>query len=525
MNKSHTSLAWTAILLALALKIWLAAAIPFTGDEAYFYWWGVFPALGYYDHPPMIGWVISMLRVISDHHFVLRLPTIAMTFLIGWGLADLARRFGLVKQSSAMLVAAFYIALPISWIGVPVTTDTPLILALFASGYCFLRAHLAEEATPFRDSRTLALGWWIGAGIALGIAFLSKYFAVVMAIAYAVALLRPKPHHGYSVQQGLTRLFIIVGSVLPFGLLNLYYNATNCWNNVMFNGVNRHEDAAWGIENAAIYLGMMIYLVTPWLIWGVLRGLRNLRSTGGFSNQTAGTSSASRALLTLITVSFLFFFIISLRKSVGLHWVLAFLPFMILAASLWLSREQLAGYLKWTLVFSVLHAIGFGLLLHTALAKHYAPKLDRDIAFLTDVETLGEQVMKDADATTTLMGRAYTPASLLGYHHGRYVPVFGTGKYHARQDDVLVDFKKFDGQSIRVVDKTENGLKGLDAFFTKSQVEPLEIEGRKYWVLKGEGFQFELYRERILAEINRRYYNIPTALPVLSCPFQTRYGF
>jgi hypothetical protein len=224
-------------------------------------------------------------------------------------------------------------------------------------------------------------------------------------------------------------------------------------------------------------------------------------------------------------VSFLFFFIISLRKSVGLHWVLAFLPFMILAASLWLSREQLAGYVKWTLVFSVLHAIGFGLLLHTGLAKHYAPKLDRDIAFLTDVETLGEQVMKDADATTTLMGRAYTPASLLGYHYGRYVPVFGTGKYHARQDDVLVDFKKFDGQSIRVVDKTENGLKGLDAFFTKSQVEPLEIEGRKYWVLKGEGFQFELYRERILAEINRRYYNIPTALPVLSCPFQTRYGF
>lgn len=516
-------MAWTAIGAALVLKLWLAAAIPFTGDEAYFYWWGVFPALGYYDHPPMVGWLIASLRVLGEHHFVLRLPTIAMTFVIGWGLADLAYRFGLIKQESALLVAAFYIALPISWIGIPVTTDTPLILALFASGYCFLRAHLAEEATPFRDSRTLAFGWWMGSGIALGIAFLSKYFAVVMAIGYAIALLRPKQHHGYNASQGLIRLLIIAVFVLPFGLLNLYYNATNCWNNVMFNGVNRHEDAAWGVENTAVYLAMMVYLVTPWLIWAVLRGLRNQGLSAGFSSKGAG--EAQSALITLIAVSFVFFFLISLKKSVGLHWVLAFLPFMVLAASLWIGKKELATCLKWTLAFSILHGIGFGLLLHTELPKHYAPKLERDIAFLTDVEVLGKEAMKDADATTTLMGRAYTPASLLGYHYGGYVPVFGTGKFHARQDDVLVDFKKFDGQSIRIVDKTENGLRGLDAFFTKSTVENIQMGGRTYWVLKGEGFQFELYREKVLAEVNRRYYQIPSALPLLSCPFQARYGF
>jgi len=36
----------------------LSAAVPFTGDEAYFTYWGVYADLGYYDHPPMIGWLL-----------------------------------------------------------------------------------------------------------------------------------------------------------------------------------------------------------------------------------------------------------------------------------------------------------------------------------------------------------------------------------------------------------------------------------------------------------------------------------
>ena len=47
---------------ALLLRGWLPLALPITGDEAYFYWWGVYPELGYYDHPPMVGWLIAAMR-------------------------------------------------------------------------------------------------------------------------------------------------------------------------------------------------------------------------------------------------------------------------------------------------------------------------------------------------------------------------------------------------------------------------------------------------------------------------------
>ena len=49
-------------LASLALRLWIAFALPITGDEAFFYWWGVFKDWGYYDHPPMVGWLIGLMR-------------------------------------------------------------------------------------------------------------------------------------------------------------------------------------------------------------------------------------------------------------------------------------------------------------------------------------------------------------------------------------------------------------------------------------------------------------------------------
>ena len=52
---------WGAIAVTIALRFWFAWWVPVTGDEAYFIYWGEAPALGVYDHPPMVGWLLAAL--------------------------------------------------------------------------------------------------------------------------------------------------------------------------------------------------------------------------------------------------------------------------------------------------------------------------------------------------------------------------------------------------------------------------------------------------------------------------------
>jgi len=160
------------VAFTLAFKLWLAAVFPFTGDEAYFTIWGAAPDLGFYDHPPMIGWLLAPLLRLSWSEWVLRLPVVLMPYLIAAGVyAALKDR----DAEKAALAAAAYLLVPINVWNVFITTDTPLILLSFFSALAFWQATLR---------RSLSLHALAGA--LLGLAFLSKYFAVLLGLVYLV---------------------------------------------------------------------------------------------------------------------------------------------------------------------------------------------------------------------------------------------------------------------------------------------------------------------------------------------------
>ena len=78
---------------SLALRFFISATFPISGDEAFFYWWGVYSAWGYSDHPPMVGWVIAAVRaVLGDSIWAIRLPSVLLPLGVGaalwWALKD-----------------------------------------------------------------------------------------------------------------------------------------------------------------------------------------------------------------------------------------------------------------------------------------------------------------------------------------------------------------------------------------------------------------------------------------------------
>jgi hypothetical protein len=506
---------YTLFSATFIVKVWLAFVVPITGDEALFYWWGINLSWGYYDHPPMVGWMLGLLTQFGDTPVILRLVTVASTFLVAFGLVDLVARLIPGVPHKKWVAGSLYLLTPISWFGVPVTNDTPLLMFVFFAIYLFVRGERSidlpksgslKESTSGSSNSSL---WFLASGVLLGLAFLSKYLALVVLVSFLVALFRPARWGGHGIGHACKATLLIMLGVSPFGLINLTYNACNCWNNVMFNLFNRNEGASIGIENPLIFLLMIGYLFTPWLLWSMVR---------------SGHKTREHILLLLIAVLPLaFFLIVSLVKTVGLHWMVGFLPMVFVFAAVQLSRVALIRCLKWTFFFSISHLFLFvGVFAAPSYWMSY-PAGAKALGFVYDAPRLVVIAMQGAGEGTTLMAEGYSPGAILGYHAGQYVPVFGVGSRYARQDDFQVDFREFDGRSIRVLLRRNRSESDFAPYFDNVKITPLSLEGRLYWVVEGTGFRFNAYREMVLMEIAKRFYQIPPLLPVFACPFLEKY--
>ena len=85
----NTAAGGARALLAVALitslfRLWFAWRLPITGDEAYFFYWGINPDWGFYDHPPMVGWWLAALSALSHEPFWLRLPALLLPLILAW---------------------------------------------------------------------------------------------------------------------------------------------------------------------------------------------------------------------------------------------------------------------------------------------------------------------------------------------------------------------------------------------------------------------------------------------------------
>ena len=491
---------WWTLGLTLLIKLLLAAVFPFTGDEAFFYQWGVHPAWHYSDHPPLVGWLIALLRAIGgDAPIVLRSATLLVTSAIALLVVDLLRRLlPEDREAQAWWAGAVYLALPWSWLFVLVTTDTPLILFMALSFWAYVRADTSERGT----------GWYLLCGALLGAAFFGKYFAALLGFAYAAHA------WGWRRERWWAPL-LVLATALPAIGANLYLNATHGWSHVMFNVFNRNEASAWSLGHWLGFLGMALYLVTPWWLWRAAR-----------SRTPEGVSPVARTTLAVLWLfPFVVFALLATRRSIGLHWVLGFVPVFVVWAGLHCEVRPMRRLMAYTVALSVPHLV---LVLALALGptSWWAKTKWADRAvFLRDNAAVVAGLRDGLPAGGTLMAHAYNPAAMLAYRHGQYVPVFGPGKHHARQDDQIVDYRAYAGRPIRVFDYDEPDLADYAPYFERVSKHAFEVDGVSFWYVDGEAFRFEPYRETVLAAVARDFHDIPRWLPLLGNPFCERYGF
>ncbi|MES3040642.1 MAG: glycosyltransferase family 39 protein [Pseudomonadota bacterium] len=514
-----------ALILALLVKLVIAALLPMTGDEAYFVLWGRHLDYGYYDHPPMTGWMTWLMLQLSEHPVVVRLPGIVTELLIALGLYAQWHRFDAEK---ARLAALLFLFSPLSLIFVFTLTDTGCMLFAAASSFAAMQAlrHASPAITTGHSAKSY--GWAVLAGLSLGLAFLSKYFAVFLGLAYLI--------YFFGVNHRLWRLGItLVLVAIPFGLLNLYWNLTHCWSNLLFNLVNRNRGEV-GIQwsDVLTYIGMMSYVVLPplalawWRSWGYLQKPHLQKQS-----PPAELAEAARLARVIVLTALVGFLVISLKKTIGLHWVLWFYP-MVLLALFSTPVLQWQRWLRWMGWLSAAHVTVILVILLMPLgAWQHKPKIAKDLLAATEAPALllavQAQLITDAGLTPAqaaslpLAAQGYTWASVLSYQLKQPVMVIGPGSKYARQDDFWTDFRALDGRTILVYLKRPSELATISAWFAQTRLLPVSYRGQTYAFAFAEGFSYERYLTQVLTPVRDNYYAVPDWLPGGSCPVTQRY--
>jgi 4-amino-4-deoxy-L-arabinose transferase-like glycosyltransferase len=167
-----------ATLALFAVHLGMAALTGLVDDEAYYRIWSLAPSLSYYDHPPMVAWMIGLGRAIAgDTSLGVRLLApfaLVIGALLLWRTATL-----LYGQTTARIAVWFFLAMPLLAIGsVVVTPDLPSVL--FAGLVLWALAELDRSGNG---------NWWLAVGAFAGLGLLSKYTNLFLGASILIWLL------------------------------------------------------------------------------------------------------------------------------------------------------------------------------------------------------------------------------------------------------------------------------------------------------------------------------------------------
>jgi len=281
----------------LILRLLVSAWIPLTEDEAYYRLWAQVPALGYFDHPPMIAWWIGIgVRLGGDTALGLRLlPSLSCT-AITFVIFDLCRVLG-ADRATALRGAIWYNAtLLVAAGGFLAVPDAPAALFWMASLWCIGRAGSQG-----------AWAWWIGAGVGAGLAALSKYSALFLGPGVFLWLVS-RPEGRRTLRTPRPWVAFVIG--LAIFSLNVGWNAQHHWLTFakQFGRIAPHHFAP---KNLADLLITQFLLLNPFIALWLFRGLA-----------LKGASVGDRTmLLTLTSLPFvLYLFVHAVHDRVQPHW-------------------------------------------------------------------------------------------------------------------------------------------------------------------------------------------------------------
>jgi 4-amino-4-deoxy-L-arabinose transferase-like glycosyltransferase len=311
---------WFFVLLTAAtlFRLFYIQWVELAPDEAYYWTWSRHLQWGYYDHPPMVGFLILIFTTLAGQgEFGVRVGWVLMTALLSCLLYSTARAmFGSVRTG---FYAAFLFNLSLlgSVGAVIVTPDGPQVL-FWALSIFFIYLAVSGKGGA----------WWYGTGIALGLGLLSKYTMILLAPCVFFFLLSYPEGRNWLRRKEPYLAFLLGLAIFSPVIL---WNAQHEWLSFRFqlsHGLEVKKQV--GLRYFGDYWAGQAGLVSPLLFLGILWAMAKSASLGFRLKK-------DRFLLLFWTSApvLLFFAGTSLRSKVEANWpALAYFSALVALAGL-----------------------------------------------------------------------------------------------------------------------------------------------------------------------------------------------
>ena len=162
----HLTLCLALLAVSAGVRLALVLGTDIYFDEAYYWQWSRHLDWGYYDHSPLVAWLIAALGI-RPTALLCGVGTVAAV----WGFARDVHG----QREAAWRAAALWSVVPVGILaGIWTTPDTPLLLFWVLALWALYRER------------------WVLAGLACGLALLSKYPGVLLAAAFVAACIRAR---------------------------------------------------------------------------------------------------------------------------------------------------------------------------------------------------------------------------------------------------------------------------------------------------------------------------------------------
>ncbi len=250
--------------LSLAIKLVLAAFLPITSDESYYWLWSHHLQLNYFDHPAMVSWIYLVGQPLENFVSAVRWPGVLLSHatLIVW-IYILKDHLGFDERR---IKNWLWLALLSPMFGAGaliITPDIPLLFFWSLSLLCFLKL-------VRRPNWSMAFAL----GISLGLGLLSKYMIVILPLSLILASVIHANWWRIAVRYLPVMLLGFLLAAAPFFI----WNMQNDWISVRFqlnHGLGAKEwKPSWTIE----YVLLQILVIFPPLIYLMVKEFKKVPS-------------------------------------------------------------------------------------------------------------------------------------------------------------------------------------------------------------------------------------------------------